>query len=68
MNLPLVFIYKFYQNEIQIQQPGKPREQHLGEGTLKFKLDARNRRNFLENLPIVSSNSIYLFLFCKKEI
>ena len=46
MNLPLVFIYKFYQNEIQIQQPGKPREQHLGEGTLKFKLDVRNRRNF----------------------
>ena len=42
MNLPLVFINKFYQKETQIQPPGEPREQHLGEvrqGTLKLKFN-----------------------------
>ena len=41
MNLPVVFIYKFYEKEIQIQQPGETREQHLGkvrQGTLNLKL------------------------------
>ena len=49
MNLPLVFIYKFYQKEIQMFQPGEPREQHLGEvrqGTLKFKFNISNPRMF----------------------
>ena len=39
VNLPLVFIYKFYQEEIQIQPPGEPRGQYLGEvrqGALKL--------------------------------
>ena len=39
VNLLLVFIYKFYHEEIQILQPGEPREQHLGEvwqGTLIY--------------------------------
>ena len=43
MNLPLVFIYKFYQKEIQIQ-PGDPLEQHLGEvrqGVLKLKINIK---------------------------
>ena len=36
----MVFIYKFCTKEIQIQSPGEPREQHLGEvrqGTTKWK-------------------------------
>ena len=31
MNLPMVFIYKFCTKEIEVQPPGEPREQHLGE-------------------------------------
>ena len=57
VNLPLVFIYKFYMKEIQIQQlPGEPWEQHLGEvrqGTLKFNIS--NHHIFSVNLPIVLS-------------
>ena len=47
--LPLIFIYKCYQKEIQVLQPGAPREQHLGEvlhETLKLKFNIRNHRNF----------------------
>ena len=49
MNLPLVFIYKFYKKETQIKPPGESREQYLGvvrQGTLKFKFNVRNHRNF----------------------
>ena len=38
-NIPLVFIYKFYKTENQIQPPGNPWEQHLGDvwqGRLKL--------------------------------
>ena len=55
-NLPLVFIYKFYKKEIQIQPPREPREQHLGEirqETLKLKFNISNHHNFLVNIPIV---------------
>ena len=44
VNLSMVFISKFCKTEIQIQPPGEPREQHLGEnrqGTskLQFNMD-----------------------------
>ena len=48
MDLPLVFIYKFYTKEIRIQPLGEPRAQHLGEvrqGALKLKFDISNNRN-----------------------
>ena len=31
VNLPLVFINKFHNKEIQLQPAGEPREQRLGE-------------------------------------
>ena len=49
VNLPLVFIYKFYQKEIKIKDQEESQEQHLGEvrqGTLKLKFNVRNLRNF----------------------
>ena len=49
MNFPFVFIYKFYQKENKILQPGETRELHLGEvrqGTLKFEFNISNHRNF----------------------
>ena len=49
LNLPLVFIYKFYQKEIKILLPGEPREQHIGkvrQGTLKLKFNISNHHNF----------------------
>ena len=38
----MVFLYKFREKEIQIQSPGEPREQYLGEvrqGTSKLKFN-----------------------------
>ena len=31
VNLPIIFIYKFFLKKILIQPPGEPRKQHLGE-------------------------------------
>ena len=65
--LPLVFIYKFYEKEIQIQQPGTPREQHVGvvrQGTLKLKFNISNHRNLSANLSI----SFIYFYFVKKKL
>ena len=53
----MLFIYKCYEKEIQIQQQGKPGGQHLGEvrqGTLKLKFSINNHLIFSVNLPIFS--------------
>ena len=52
VNLPLVFVCKFYKKN-QIQSPGEPCEQHLGEVLrvkFKSKFNISNRRNFSVNL------------------
>ena len=54
MNLPMVFIYKFCTKEIEVQPPGEPREQHLGEVQAAQKFNINNHHNFFSE----SSNGI----------
>ena len=55
VNLPLVFIHKFLPELNSNQQPGKPREQHLGEvrqGTKYFRIEVYRDRNIEQHFIV----------------
>ena len=64
MNIPLVFIYKFCENENLIKTSGEPREQHLSEvqqWKLKVKFIISNNLKFVSK----SFNSIVVYTLNK---
>ena len=48
--LPMVLIYKFCKQEIQIQSPGEPREHHLGEVRQEMSKSKRSYLKFLASM------------------